>query len=182
MSDSMKQIQSLQKEIDACRQVNAFLMVKWQELSTDMNLAEMVGLGKDTGADVAICHIATEFNDLKKEIETLQQYKASYDDLGADMRGLEEENEALKEEKDRLKILHKTHGYQEAVCDFKCDSHASTTLDYIKTETDDKEIIKYVFDMVEEPFAYNIRKDEIFNREDYSSDEVTDSETDSESE
>tara|TARA_R110000824_G_scaffold24259_2_gene85686 strand:- start:344 stop:631 length:288 start_codon:yes stop_codon:yes gene_type:complete len=81
------------------------------------------------------------------------------------------EIEELKEEKGRLKILHKTQGWREACCDFNCGFSASETLGFIKSETDDKELIKYVFDMTEDPFYYHIDKDEIFNREDESEDE-----------
>ena len=169
----MKQIQSLQKEIDACRQVNAFLMIKWKELSTEMNLGECIGLGKDVGADVAICHIAKEFNDLKKENEALKDSEQMTLELWQDA---EEENKTLKAQirlhqntEDRLRILHKTTGWREACCDFNCSFSASETLGFIQSETDDKALIKYVFDMTEDPFYYDIDKDEIFNREDYSS-------------
>ena len=64
--------EELQNELNACRQVNAFLMVKFKEITTEMKLAEMIGLGKDTGTDVAMCHIATEFIELKKENKKLQ--------------------------------------------------------------------------------------------------------------
>ena len=32
-----------------------------KEIQTEQNLAEMIGLGKDTGTDVAIVHIAKEY-------------------------------------------------------------------------------------------------------------------------
>ena len=68
-----KEIEKLKQQLDASSQVNAMMMKKWKELTTDQNLSEMVGLGKDTGTDVAIARIASEFIDLKKENEKLKE-------------------------------------------------------------------------------------------------------------
>ena len=64
----------LKKELDAAQQVTAFLALQWRELKTSENLAEMTGLGKETGTDVAIVQIASMFLDLKKENEKLKEH------------------------------------------------------------------------------------------------------------
>ena len=51
----------LKKELDAVRQINMMCMKFMKEIQTEQNLAEMIGLGKDTGTDVAIVHIAKEY-------------------------------------------------------------------------------------------------------------------------
>ena len=65
-------IDILDKEIGACRQVNAFAMKKLKDIITEMDLAEMIGLGKDTGTDIAITHMAVEHKKLKEENEKLK--------------------------------------------------------------------------------------------------------------
>tara|TARA_R100001244_G_scaffold23943_1_gene24477 strand:- start:275 stop:763 length:489 start_codon:yes stop_codon:yes gene_type:complete len=67
-------IDILDKEISACRQVNAFAMTKLKDIITEMDLAEMIGLGKDTGTDIAITHMAVEHKKLKEENEELKQF------------------------------------------------------------------------------------------------------------
>jgi hypothetical protein len=73
-------IEILDKEILACREVNAFTMKKFKELTTEMNLAEMIGLGKDTGTDIAITHMAVEHKKMKKENEN-NGYQKCMEDL-----------------------------------------------------------------------------------------------------
>ena len=36
-------------------------MKKFKDITTEQSLAEMVGLGKDTGTEIAMVHIAEEF-------------------------------------------------------------------------------------------------------------------------
>jgi len=80
----------LKKELDAAQQVNTFLALQWRELKTSENLAEMTGLGKDMGTDVAIVQIASEFIDLKKENEKLKEQNATL--LRHRKRGLRRNN------------------------------------------------------------------------------------------
>jgi multidrug efflux pump subunit AcrB len=70
-----------EKELDSVRKLNIMLMKFMKEIQTEQNLAEMTGLDKDTGTDVAIVHIAQDYKELKEENEKLK-----------------EENKKLKEE------------------------------------------------------------------------------------
>lgn len=60
-----KEINELEKKLDSVRQINIMCMKFMKEIKTEQNLAEMVGLGKDLGTDIAICHIAKEYIDSK---------------------------------------------------------------------------------------------------------------------
>ena len=53
--------QELKKKQLAQGEVNGFLMKKFKDITTEQSLAEMVGLGKDTGTEIAMVHIAEEF-------------------------------------------------------------------------------------------------------------------------
>ena len=101
----------LKKELDAAQQVNDFLALQWRELKTSENLAEMTGLGKDMGTDVAIIQIASEFIDLKKENEKLKKELAQpkhqtwtdkhivwVREVQSEVKELQEENKKLKEQ------------------------------------------------------------------------------------
>jgi len=66
-------IETAQKELDSVRKLNIMLMKFMKEIQTEQNLAEMTGLDKDTGTDVAIVHIAQDYKELKEENEKLKQ-------------------------------------------------------------------------------------------------------------
>ena len=83
----------LKKELTACREVNAFAMLKLNEITTEQNLAEMVGLGKDTGSDIAIIHIIQDFMKLKEDNK-----------LQSEMISLLEEDHNPKIQEQNLKI------------------------------------------------------------------------------
>ena len=61
MMELLKENQELKKKQLAQTQVNVFLMKKFKDIITEQSLAEMVGLGKDTGTEIAMVHIAEEF-------------------------------------------------------------------------------------------------------------------------
>ena len=66
----------LKAENEAKTKVNMFLSLQWKELKTSQNLAEMTGLGLETGTDVAIVHIASDFIKLKEENKKLKKYES----------------------------------------------------------------------------------------------------------
>ena len=66
----------LEGELEASRQMNIMYHKFIKDIKTEQNLAEMIGLGKDTGTDVAITHIAQEYvenKELKKENQKLKE-------------------------------------------------------------------------------------------------------------
>tara|TARA_R110000787_G_scaffold227575_1_gene335235 strand:+ start:34 stop:303 length:270 start_codon:yes stop_codon:yes gene_type:complete len=65
----------LKAENEAKTKVNMFLSLQWKELKTSQNLAEMTGLGLETGTDIAIAHIAYDFIKLKEENKKLKKYE-----------------------------------------------------------------------------------------------------------
>jgi hypothetical protein len=64
----------LKLEIEATKKVNCFLALQWKEMRTTINLAKIdPNLDEQTGLDVAICHVATEFIKLQDEKKRNQQ-------------------------------------------------------------------------------------------------------------
>ena len=77
----------LKGELKASSKINIVLTKYIADIKTDQNLAEISGLGKDIGSDIAITRIASEYFELKEEIKKLK-----------------EENEELQEENEKHKF------------------------------------------------------------------------------
>ena len=71
-------IKKLQKQLDSVRQINFMCMKFMKEIQTEQKLAEMIGLEKDTGTDIAIFHLIQENQKLREENEKLKEEKKEF--------------------------------------------------------------------------------------------------------
>ena len=63
-----KRNDKLKTEMEAIHMVNCFYASQWKELKISQDLAISMGLGKETGNEVWVTQIATEFINLQKQI------------------------------------------------------------------------------------------------------------------
>ena len=64
---------NLKTKIDGIRKVNCFLYAQWEGLKVSQDISISMGLGKETGNEVWVAQIATEFINLQKQIKQLKE-------------------------------------------------------------------------------------------------------------
>ena len=99
LQDANEEIEKLKQQLKASHQVKAFLVLQLKDLHAEQNLAEMIGLGKDTGTDVAIIHMAEQWTSKLEEIEKLKERNAEVKIIGGEIL---KENKKLTKQVSRL--------------------------------------------------------------------------------
>tara|TARA_R110001606_G_scaffold144425_2_gene283817 strand:- start:402 stop:899 length:498 start_codon:yes stop_codon:yes gene_type:complete len=128
----------------------------------------------DTTEHTEIAELKAEIAELKAENELYQDATESEGRLLEQMRkGFQEEIKELKDEQAKAILGAKVDTWRECQMQFNSQFDTWDTLAFIRQEciSGDNQLIKEIFDIHEEPFYWDIEKDDIINGDEESEEE-----------